>query len=111
MECAHHIEKGWVSNLGLCQIKRVREKEYIQKVIDAEDIQFLFIINFPPVLRLGKYYKIAMWKWQRLPYWSPYEDTFGYDLRSLKAQKRIEKRMVAISHELLSLPVEKKMSL
>ncbi|XP_047957080.1 protein ROOT PRIMORDIUM DEFECTIVE 1-like [Salvia hispanica] len=52
-----------------------------------------------------------MWKWQRLPYWSPYEDVSGYDMRSLEAQRRMEKRAVAMIHELLTLTGEKKMTL
>ncbi|KAK4385017.1 protein ROOT PRIMORDIUM defective [Sesamum angolense] len=103
------VEKD--SSLSVCEIERVREREYRQKGVDAEDIRFSFIVNFPPGFKIGKYYKIAMWKWQRLPYWSPYEDISGYDLRSLEAQKRMEKRAVAMIHELLSLTVEKKMSL
>ncbi|KAL6509476.1 Protein ROOT PRIMORDIUM DEFTIVE 1 [Orobanche gracilis] len=97
--------------LGVCEIERVREMEYREKGIDAEDIRFSFIVNFPPGFKIGKYYKIAVWKWQRLPYWSPYEDILGYDMRSLEAQKRMEKRAVAMIHELLSLTVEKKMTL
>ncbi|KAL0299493.1 UNVERIFIED_CONTAM: protein ROOT PRIMORDIUM defective [Sesamum radiatum] len=103
------VEKD--SSLSVCEIERVREREYREKGVDAEDIRFSFIVNFPPGFKIGKYYKIAMWKWQRLPYWSPYEDISGYDLRSLEAQKRMEKRAVAMIHELLSLTVEKKMSL
>uniref|UniRef100_A0A2P2PI89 Uncharacterized protein MANES_14G028000 n=1 Tax=Rhizophora mucronata TaxID=61149 RepID=A0A2P2PI89_RHIMU len=77
----------------------------------AEDTRFSFIIKFPPGFKIGKYYRIAVWKWQRTPYWSPYEDISGYDLRSLEAQKRLEKRAVATIHELLSLTVEKKITL
>lgn len=98
-------------NLARCSIERLREKEYREKGADAEDIRFSFIVNFPPGFKIGKYYKIAVWKWQRLPYWSPYEDISGYDLRSLEAQKRMEKRAVATIHELLSLTVEKKITL
>ncbi|KAA8533754.1 hypothetical protein F0562_031271 [Nyssa sinensis] len=98
-------------NLTVCSIERLREKEYREKGIDAENIRFSFIVNFPPGFKIGKYYKIAVWKWQRLPYWSPYEDVLGYDLRSLEAQKRMEKRAVATIHELLSLTVEKKITL
>ncbi|KAL8543919.1 hypothetical protein ACS0TY_004464 [Phlomoides rotata] len=103
------VEKD--SSLGVCEIERQREIEYRHKGVDAEDIRFSFIVNFPPGFKIGKYYKIAMWKWQRLPYWSPYEDVSGYDLRSLEAQKRMEKRAVAMIHELLTLTVEKKMTL
>lgn len=98
-------------HLTVCSIERLREKEYREKGIDAENIRFSFIVNFPPGFKINKYYKIAVWKWQRLPYWSPYEDVAGYDLRSLEAQKRMEKRAVATIHELLSLTVEKKISL
>ncbi|KAL3834477.1 hypothetical protein ACJIZ3_009213 [Penstemon smallii] len=98
-------------SLGVCEIERVREQEYREKGVDAEDIRFSFIVNFPPGFKIGKYYKIAVWKWQRLPYWSPYENISGYDMRSLEAQKRMEKRGVAMIHELLTLTVEKKMTL
>lgn len=97
--------------LAVCAIEKLREKEYREKGIDAEDIRFSFIVNFPPGFKIGKYYRIAVWKWQRIPYWSPYEDVSGYDLRSLEAQKRMEKRAIATIHELLSLTVEKKISL
>ncbi|KAM3730127.1 hypothetical protein ACB098_12G064100 [Castanea mollissima] len=98
-------------SLAVCAIEKAREKEYREKGVDAEDIRFSFIVNFPPGFKIGKYYRIAVWKWQRVPYWSPYEDVSGYDLRSLEAQKRMEKRAVATIHELLSLTVEKKITL
>lgn len=98
-------------HLSVCAIEKEREKEYREKGIDAENIRFSFIVNFPPGFKIGKYYKIAMWKWQRLPYWSPYEDVSGYDMRSLEAQKRMEKRAIGMIHELLSLTVEKKITL
>lgn len=98
-------------NLTVCAIEKSREREYRQKGVDAENIRFSFIINFPPGFKTGKYFRIAMWKWQRLPYWSPYEDVSGYDLRSIEAQKRMEKRAVATIHELLSFTVEKKITL
>lgn len=102
---------GKDSDLSVCAIERLREKEYREKGVDAENIRFSFIVNFPPGFKISKYYKIAVWKWQRLPYWSPYEDVSGYDLRSLEAQNRMEKRAVATIHEILSLTVEKKISL
>ncbi|KAF8008585.1 hypothetical protein BT93_K2299 [Corymbia citriodora subsp. variegata] len=98
-------------SLTVCAIEMAREREYREKGIDAEDVRFSFIINFPPGFKIGKYYRIAVWKWQRVPYWSPYEDVSRYDLRSLEAQKRMEKRAVAVIHELLSLTVEKKITL
>ncbi|XP_024962179.1 protein ROOT PRIMORDIUM DEFECTIVE 1 isoform X1 [Cynara cardunculus var. scolymus] len=97
--------------LGVCAIEKIREKEYREKGGDAENIRFSFIVNFPPGFKIGKYYKIAVWKWQRLPYWSPYEDVSGYDMRSLEAQNRMDKRAIAMIHEIVSLTVEKKISL
>ncbi|XP_057446262.1 protein ROOT PRIMORDIUM DEFECTIVE 1 [Lotus japonicus] len=97
--------------LATCAIEEVRERVYRERGGDAEDIRFSFWINFPPGFKIGKYFKIAMWKWQRVPYWSPYEDVSGYDLRSIEAQKRMEKRAVATIHEILSLTVEKKITL
>ncbi|KAJ0043036.1 hypothetical protein Pint_17405 [Pistacia integerrima] len=99
------------NSLAVCAIEKVRERDYREKGIDEEDIRFSFIVNFPPGFKIGKYYRIAVWKWQRVPYWSPYEDVSGYDLRSLEAQKRMEKRAVATIHEMLSLTVEKKLTL
>jgi hypothetical protein len=97
--------------LTVCAIEKVREREYREKGMDAEDVRFKFMVNFPPGFKIGKYYRIAVWKWQRVPYWSPYEDISGYDLRSIEAQKRMEKRAVATIHELLSLTVEKKITM
>ncbi|KAG9150667.1 hypothetical protein Leryth_008136 [Lithospermum erythrorhizon] len=97
--------------LAVCAIEGAREREYREKGVDAEDVRFSFIVNFPPGFKIGKYYKIAVWKWQRMPYWSPYEDVSGFDLRSLEAQRRMEKRAIAMIHELLSLTVEKKITL
>ncbi|XP_059299513.1 protein ROOT PRIMORDIUM DEFECTIVE 1 [Lycium ferocissimum] len=97
--------------LAVCAVENVREREYREKGGEEENVRFSFRVNFPPGFKIGKYYKIAVWKWQRLPYWLPYEDISGYDLRSLEAQKRMEKRAVATIHELLSLTVEKKITL
>ncbi|KAJ8771522.1 hypothetical protein K2173_026699 [Erythroxylum novogranatense] len=98
-------------NLTVCAIEKVREKEYREKGMAAEDSRFYFRINFPPGFKIGKYYRIAVWKWQRTPYWSPYDCIEGYDMRSIEAQKRLEKRAVATIHELLSITVEKKITL
>lgn len=99
--------------LTVASIELAREQEYRnnRSMGSEEQLRFAFIINFPPGFKIGKYYRIAVWKWQRLPYWSPYEDVSGYDLRSLEARRRMEKRAVATIHELLSLTVEKRMTL
>ncbi|KAJ4783842.1 Ubiquitin carboxyl-terminal hydrolase family protein [Rhynchospora pubera] len=92
-------------------IERSRERDYRVSGAEAEDSRFAFPIRFPPGFKIGKYFRIAVWKWQRLPYWSPYEDISGYDLRSLEAQRRLEKRSVAMIHEILSLTVGKRTTL
>lgn len=105
------VDADDAADFRVCAIERAREREYRERGTDAEDSRFAFLINFPPGFKIGKFYRIAVWKWQRLPYWSPYEDVSGYDLRSLEAKRRMEKRMVATIHELLSLTVEKRMTM
>ncbi|KAJ8560153.1 hypothetical protein K7X08_004211 [Anisodus acutangulus] len=85
----------------------ILEREYREKGGEEENVRFSFRVNFPRGFKIGIHYKIAVWKWQMLPY----EDFSGYDLRSLEAQKRMEKRAVATIHELLSLTDEKKITL
>ncbi|KAK4375338.1 hypothetical protein RND71_006015 [Anisodus tanguticus] len=93
--------------VAVCAVESVREREYREKGGKEENVRFSFRVNFPRGFKIGIYYKIAVWKWQMLPY----EDFSGYDLRSLEAQKRMEKRAVATIHELLSLTYEKKITL
>ncbi|KAJ6978225.1 hypothetical protein NC653_029961 [Populus alba x Populus x berolinensis] len=100
------VDRG--PRLVACAIEKVRELEYREKGMDAEDVRFKFMVNFPTGFKIGKYYRIAVWKWQRVPYWSPYEGISGYHLRSVETQKRMEKMVVASTHELLSLTVEEK---
>ncbi|XP_020114999.1 protein ROOT PRIMORDIUM DEFECTIVE 1, partial [Ananas comosus] len=100
-------------DLAVPAVHRAREREYraARGAGAEEDARFAFPIRFPPGFKIGKFFRIAVWKWQRLPYWSPYEDVSGYDLRSLEARRRMEKRAVATIHELLSLTVEKRTTL
>ncbi|GAB4858256.1 hypothetical protein Ancab_009653 [Ancistrocladus abbreviatus] len=62
-------------SLAICGIERAGDKG-----IDAEDNRFSFNVNFPPRFKIEKYDKIAAWKCQRPPYWSPYEDISQYDM-------------------------------
>ena len=105
------IPEEELRELRVCAAEKTREQVYRLHGGDAEDLRFSFNVKFPPGFKIGKYFRIAMWKWQRVPYWSPYEDVSDYDLRSMEAQKRMEKRAVATIHELLSLMVEKKTTL
>ncbi|KAK8936116.1 hypothetical protein KSP39_PZI013253 [Platanthera zijinensis] len=95
----------------IAAVELAREREYRSRGSDAQDARFAFPIQFPPGFKIGKYYRVAVWKWQRLPYWSPYEDVSSYDLRTLEARRRMEKRAVATIHEFLSLTVERRTTL
>lgn len=97
--------------LSLCAIEKLREQDYRERGKSEENIRFSFIVNFPPGFKISKAYRIFVFKWQRLPYWSPYEDISRHDLRSLEAHRRLEKRVVATIHEFLNLTVEKKITL
>jgi hypothetical protein len=101
-------------DLTIAAVERARERHYREHRAPGsaeEDARFAFPIRFPPGFKIGKYFRIAVWKWQRLPYASPYADVTGHDLRSLEAKRRMEKRAVAAVHELLSLTVEKRTTL
>ncbi|KAF6154528.1 hypothetical protein GIB67_020010 [Kingdonia uniflora] len=98
-------------NLIVCAIERLWEREYRERRVEAENIGFAFNVKFPPGFKINKYHKITVWVWQQLPYWSSYEDIFGYDLRSIEARKCLEKRGVAMIYELFSITVEKKLAL
>ncbi|EAY74976.1 hypothetical protein OsI_02874 [Oryza sativa Indica Group] len=100
--------------LSVAAVERAREQHYREHRnpgAGEEDVRFAFPTRFPPGFKIGKYFRIAVWKWQRLPYASPYADVSGHDLRSLEARRRMEKRAVAAVHELLSLTVEKRTTL
>lgn len=97
--------------LSVCAIEKLREQDYRERGKSEENTRFSFIVNFPPGFRINKAYRIFVFKWQRLPYWSPYEDISRHDLRSLEAHRRLEKRVVATIHEFLNLTVEKKITL
>ncbi|XP_024319197.1 protein ROOT PRIMORDIUM DEFECTIVE 1 [Brachypodium distachyon] len=101
-------------DLTVAAVERSRERHYREHRAPGageEDARFAFPTRFPPGFKIGKYFRIAVWKWQRLPYASPYADVSGHDLRPLEAKRRMEKRAVAAVHELLSLTVEKRTTL
>ncbi|VAI34843.1 unnamed protein product [Triticum turgidum subsp. durum] len=81
-------------DLTVAAVERSRERHYREHRAPGageEDARFAFPTRFPPGFKIGKYFRIAVWKWQRLPYASPYADVSGHDLRSLEAQRRMEK--------------------
>ncbi|GLJ43037.1 hypothetical protein SUGI_0893310 [Cryptomeria japonica] len=99
-------------SLAVCAIEKVREKEYRDRGSRREeDTRFSFLINLPPCFRISRAYRVFLMKWQRMPYWSPYEDISRQDLRTLEAQKRLQKRVIATLHEFLTLTVEKNITL
>ncbi|GAV70575.1 PORR domain-containing protein [Cephalotus follicularis] len=74
--------------------------------VDRTEIRYCFKHGFPPGMRLRKDYKAKVKEWQRLPYVGPYNEM--EETKTTKAGiKALEKRAVAISHEFLSLTVEK----
>ncbi|KAH9297034.1 hypothetical protein KI387_028716 [Taxus chinensis] len=98
--------------LAVCAIEKVREKEYRGRGSKREeDTRFSFFISFPPCFKISRAYRVFVIKWQRLPYWSPYEDISRHDLRTLEAQRRLQKRVIATLHEFLTLTVEKHITL
>ncbi|XP_024028669.1 protein ROOT PRIMORDIUM DEFECTIVE 1 isoform X2 [Morus notabilis] len=100
------------------QIERERQALYAQIPGAVTRLRKLLMMSNNGRLRL-EHVRIARrefglpddFEHSRVPYWSPYEDVSGYDLRSIEAQKRMEKRAVATIHELLNLTVEKKITL
>lgn len=76
--------------------------------VERTEIEFSFRHGFPPGMRLSKNFKAKVKEWQRLPYVGPYDKMFlPVKGKSKASMIRLEKRAVAIVHEVLSLTVEK----
>eukprot|EP00252_Welwitschia_mirabilis_P013649 TRINITY_DN3000_c0_g1_i1.p1 TRINITY_DN3000_c0_g1~~TRINITY_DN3000_c0_g1_i1.p1 ORF type:complete len:445 (-),score=77.26 TRINITY_DN3000_c0_g1_i1:153-1487(-) len=97
--------------LAVCAVEKFRLRAYRQQGKSEDNIRFSFPVNFPPGFKILLPYRLALFKWQKLPYSSPYEDVRHLNLRAFEAKKRLEKRAVAAIHELLSVTVEKKITL
>jgi len=90
--------------LAVAKIEEWRKKEYTEKWLAESETKYAFPINFPTGFKIEKGFREKLKNWQRLPYTKPYEKN---DLHPMHNVERIEKRIVGILHELVSLMVEK----
>ena len=90
--------------LAVAKIEEWRKKEYTEKWLAESETRYAFPINFPTGFKIEKGFREKLKNWQRLPYTKPYEKNDLYPIHNVE---RIEKRIVGILHELLSLTVEK----
>ncbi|XP_021901207.1 protein ROOT PRIMORDIUM DEFECTIVE 1 [Carica papaya] len=92
--------------LGLAEVEKWREKEYIEKWLSEFETRFAFPINFPTGFKIEGGFRDKLKNWQRLPYSKPYERKEAVWVRTCGGIEQFEKRVVGIIHELLSLTVE-----
>ncbi|CAL5098471.1 unnamed protein product [Urochloa decumbens] len=90
--------------LAVAKIEEWRKKEYIEKWLAESETRYAFPINFPTGFKIEKGFREKLKSWQRLPYTKPYEKNDSHPIHNVE---RLEKRVVGILHELLSLTVEK----
>ncbi|KAL6906039.1 hypothetical protein ACP4OV_003640 [Aristida adscensionis] len=90
--------------LAVGKVEEWREKEYTEKWLAESETKYAFPINFPTGFKFEKGFREKVKNWQRLPYTKAYEKN---DLHPIRNVERLEKRIVGILHELLSLTVEK----
>lgn len=94
--------------LAVAAVDKWRNAEYPREKLESErEVRFGFKLQFPPGFKIKRGFREKMKTWQKLPYWSPYEDVSTFKPRSIGGFKRLEKRAVGILHEFLSLTVEK----
>ncbi|KAK1256783.1 hypothetical protein QJS04_geneDACA024647 [Acorus gramineus] len=94
-------------SLGDAAIERWREKEYTEKWLSEFETRYAFPIQFPTGFKIEKGFREKLKNWQRLPYVKPYEKMGVVRARSHGGVERVQKRVVGILHEFLSLTVEK----
>jgi hypothetical protein len=90
--------------LAVAKIEEWRKKEYTEKWLAESETKYAFPINFPTGFKIEKGFREKLKNWQRLPYTKPYERKALHPIHNVE---RLEKRIVGILHELLSLTVEK----
>ncbi|KAJ1264554.1 hypothetical protein BS78_08G009900 [Paspalum vaginatum] len=90
--------------LAVAKVEEWRKREYTEKWLAESETKYAFPINFPTGFKIEKGFRGKLKNWQRLPYTKPYERNV---LHPIHNAERLEKRIVAILHELLSLTVEK----
>nr|KYP64122.1 hypothetical protein KK1_018711 [Cajanus cajan] len=97
----------WDAELGVAQVEKWREKEYVEKWLSEFETKFAFPISFPTGFKFERGFRERLKNWQRLPYTKPYEKKEVVRVKTCGGIERYEKRAVAVLHELLSLTVEK----
>ncbi|KAF8671600.1 hypothetical protein HU200_049924 [Digitaria exilis] len=90
--------------LAVAKIEEWRKKEYTEKWLAESETKYAFPISFPTGFKIEKGFREKLKNWQRLPYTKPYEKNDSHPIHNVE---RLEKRIVGILHELLSLTVEK----
>uniref|UniRef100_A0A0D9YS02 Alpha-L-arabinofuranosidase C-terminal domain-containing protein n=1 Tax=Oryza glumipatula TaxID=40148 RepID=A0A0D9YS02_9ORYZ len=91
-------------NLAVADVEEWRAKEYTEKWLAESETKYAFPINFPTGFKIEKGFRGKLGNWQRLPYTKAYEKNELHPIRNIE---RLEKRIVGILHELLSLTIEK----
>ncbi|CAO2836961.1 unnamed protein product [Amaranthus hypochondriacus] len=92
--------------LAVSDVEKWREKEYREKWLSEFETKYAFPINFPTGFKKEKGFNEKLKNWQRMSYVKPYEKE-GKRSRTKGGIERLEKRVVAILHEFLSLTIEK----
>ncbi|TVU02617.1 hypothetical protein EJB05_51884, partial [Eragrostis curvula] len=95
---------SWDEELAVAKVEEWREKEYIEKWLAESETKYAFPINFPTGFKIEKGFREKLKNWQRLPYTKPYDKDGVHPIHNVE---RLEKRIVGILHEFLSLTVEK----
>ncbi|XP_057972144.1 protein ROOT PRIMORDIUM DEFECTIVE 1 [Malania oleifera] len=93
--------------LGVAGVEKWREREYKEKWLSEFETKYAFPINLPTGYRIESGFRQGLKNWQRLPYVKPHEAKQVVRARNCGGIERLEKRVVGILHEFLSLTVEK----
>jgi hypothetical protein len=94
---------SWDDELAVAKIEQWRE-EHTEKWLAESETKYAFPINFPTSFKIERGFREKLKNWQRLPYTKPYEKDGVYPIHNVE---HLEKRIVDILHELLSVTVEK----
>lgn len=94
--------------LAVAKVDEWRKREYTEKWLAESETKYAFPINFPTGFKVQKGFREKLKNWQRLPYTKPYEKNDSHSIRNVE---RLEKRIVGVLHELLSLTIERMMPL
>ncbi|KAK9128398.1 hypothetical protein Syun_017195 [Stephania yunnanensis] len=97
----------WREEMGVSELQRRHERDELRdgyRKFKRGRAALAFPMSFPRGYGAQKKVKAWMDEFQKLPYISPYEDSSGIDPES----DLMEKRVVGVLHEILSLTIHKK---